>query len=115
MTLGAATAFIGLLWAALWRWGHDRGLLVFGRAGVWPAAPTWLRGLARADDGDVNVFALANEIWAVAALGVGIWLHLMPPGPGVSTSFFIGLTLSLWIPAGAAGAYVAWRHWRGSG
>jgi hypothetical protein len=106
MSLGLMFLAVGVLWLILWRWGHDRGLLLFGTKTVWPSAPGWIRRLARSDAGEVNALALANELWGLAVVGYGVVLLLTPPEDPALGVVFARVVITLLIPIVLAGAYV---------
>lgn len=104
---------LGILWLILWRWGHDRGLLIFGAKSVWPSAPGWVRRVARGRPGEVNALALANEVWALAVTGYGLVLSLTPPQDAASSGLtFARVIITLLVPILFAGAYAIWRSWK---
>jgi len=113
MTYAFVLCALGLFWFVIWRWSHDRGLLMFGSASKLPNPPEWLRRVARSDDGELNAFALANEVWGLLVAALAVILILNPPRDrSANYDTFLNILLSLALTMLCAGTYTLWRRIR---
>ncbi|MDP9204936.1 MAG: hypothetical protein M3P12_05700 [Gemmatimonadota bacterium] len=112
MKTGLVLLFFGAIWLGGWRRWHDSGLLPFGHWTILPGSPTWLRRIARSGEGELNAFALANEVWGVVVLVLGLVVTLGLWGRATDDELLANVELTLAVPIVVAGAYAAWRRIR---
>lgn len=104
-----ARAFIvgGVVYyTSFWLWPERGGL--FGSGDAWRSAPRWLRRLTRRTEGDVFLFGLLSQLWAVTLLLAGLGF-----GSGALRPVVLEVELgAIVIPAVLSGVVMIWRRSR---
>jgi hypothetical protein len=91
-------------YAFFWWWPESGGL--FGTGGAWRSAPGWLRRLTRRTEGDVFLFGLLSQFWAIMLVLVGLGI-----GSGRLHPVVLEIELgAIIIPAVLSGVVMIWHR-----
>jgi hypothetical protein len=103
--LGRSCIVGGVAYYAFFWWWPESGRL-FGSGAAWRSAPPWVRMLTRRTSGEVFLFGLLSQLWAVTLVLVGLGIANGRLDP-VVLEVELGAIV---IPAVLSGVVMIWRR-----